>query len=487
MAGLDSNFEENSSTIDLNAHPHQPSNASYLVAELIRVKEENKKLKGMMSMMLDRCSNLKNSVFEELNKTRKREAESKRLCNSSPNGEERECSCTDHDCCKKLRQVTYKPNVSRVHVKTKDSDPNLTVKDGFQWRKYGQKVTRDNPSPRAYFKCSFAPSCPVKKKVQRSAEDESILVVTYDGRHNHPPPFGSSNMMLGSIPCSASSPSQPTTLSLDFTQLGSCNSMQMLSQQIDLPAFQHHLVEQLASFLAKDPSFTSQLAISPQKSRDSNSVDIDTSLSLVISPNSNSNSNSNHYSSKTPASDVVAETNKMTEQLIEIFSDLPNKLIDTLRRSQFGETNLSRKRSAEHFDVVSSPTSGESIEGISIVQRSVEDLSVLIVIYEGKHNHQKPSEADLTLTLLPSPTSSDSSERTLAPDLTPSDSYNFEAKFSPSVTSSIFQKLLVEQMASFLIKDPNFTAQLAIAIPERIQQYASSGNCDNIKIKELFM
>ncbi|XVF34012.1 hypothetical protein REPUB_Repub18cG0020700 [Reevesia pubescens] len=43
----------------------------------------------------------------------------------------------------------------------------------------------DNPLPIAYFKFSFAPSCSIKKKVQRSAEDSSILVATYEGEHNH--------------------------------------------------------------------------------------------------------------------------------------------------------------------------------------------------------------------------------------------------------------------------------------------------------------
>ena len=54
----------------------------------------------------------------------------------------------------------------RARAEPADADANH-LKDGYQWRKYGQKVTRDNPYPRAYFRCAYAPSCPVKKKVNK--------------------------------------------------------------------------------------------------------------------------------------------------------------------------------------------------------------------------------------------------------------------------------------------------------------------------------
>ncbi|XVF48286.1 hypothetical protein PTKIN_Ptkin03bG0177900 [Pterospermum kingtungense] len=210
----------------------------------------------------------KNSVNEAAATSKKRKAECEDYTNMIGfSGNAAESSSSDEESFKKPKDC-IKAKISRAFVRTNPSDNSLIVRDGYQWRKYGQKVTRDNPSPRAYFKCSFAPSCPVKKKVQRSAEDPSILVATYEGEHNHPrhtpaelslSPKSSANP--GSVPVSSPTKTSTPTVTLELMEpAGLSDDTKNPAQQIDAPAIQHILVQQMAASLTRDPNFTAALA-----------------------------------------------------------------------------------------------------------------------------------------------------------------------------------------------------------------------------------
>ncbi|OIW16312.1 hypothetical protein TanjilG_19028 [Lupinus angustifolius] len=58
------------------------------------------------------------------------------------------------------------------------------LEDGYRWRKYGQKAVKNSPYPRSYYRCTTQ-KCNVKKRVERSFEDPSTVITTYEGQHNH--------------------------------------------------------------------------------------------------------------------------------------------------------------------------------------------------------------------------------------------------------------------------------------------------------------
>ncbi|XP_042010284.1 probable WRKY transcription factor 20 isoform X1 [Salvia splendens] len=69
----------------------------------------------------------------------------------------------------------------------KDSSSSVsaerTSEDGYNWRKYGQKLVKGSEFPRSYYKCTY-PNCEVKKIFERSPSGH-ITEIVYKGSHDH--------------------------------------------------------------------------------------------------------------------------------------------------------------------------------------------------------------------------------------------------------------------------------------------------------------
>ncbi|CAI9787673.1 unnamed protein product [Fraxinus pennsylvanica] len=151
----------------------------------------------------DTCNSKKNvSVGEEaggINENPLTPNSAELSSSSAVGGEEESCKsnedlqkkvCEDGDeksknVNKPKQKGEKKKREPRFAFMTKSDIDNL--EDGYRWRKYGQKAVKNSPFPRSYYRCT-SQKCTVKKRIERSFQDPSVVITTYESQHNHPSP-----------------------------------------------------------------------------------------------------------------------------------------------------------------------------------------------------------------------------------------------------------------------------------------------------------
>ncbi|CAD6269616.1 unnamed protein product [Miscanthus lutarioriparius] len=106
----------------------------------------------------------------------------KRRCTGRGENGKGKCATTGRCHCSKRRKLRIKRSIKVPAISNKIAD---IPPDEYSWRKYGQKPIKGSPHPRGYYKCSSVRGCPARKHVERCVDDPAMLIVTYEGEHNH--------------------------------------------------------------------------------------------------------------------------------------------------------------------------------------------------------------------------------------------------------------------------------------------------------------
>ncbi|KAI4378596.1 hypothetical protein MLD38_016055 [Melastoma candidum] len=257
--------------------------------------------------------------------------------------------------------------------------------DGYNWRKYGQKQVKGSEYPRSYYKCTH-PSCPVKKKVERSLDGE-ITEIVYKGEHNH----------LKPQPVKRGSSSQPADPpATDGT--GQDNGNPVWSNEA-LGRAENEIETGLAgtsdfTFLGKGPLLYEHSMGEATLGQATATQDSSCGASGEDNGSKRRSSTDAKRRSKRRKSEnqseEVAEQDAQDPAVAKQNLANPDKLGDGFRWRKYGQKVVKGNPYPRSYY----RCTGTKCNVRKYVERSSDDPRSFVTTYEGKHNHEMPLKTD---------------------------------------------------------------------------------------------
>ncbi|XP_020962488.1 WRKY transcription factor 1 isoform X1 [Arachis ipaensis] len=243
-------------------------------------------------------------------------------------------------------------------------------KDGYNWRKYGQKNVKGNEFIRSYYKCTH-PNCQAKKQLEQS-NDGQITDSICIGQHNHPRPQSNITKPVGPVlPVLEEGLDKPRVANVEVEDK-SLNEHASVPQQMK---FSHSL--QITNVPAADLMKAAHSQLTTANDEVHNNDYPDSKRQRI----DDSNIEVSVADKSTCASRVVVQTSSEV--------DFVN---DGYRWRKYGQKLVKGNANPRSYYRCSSP--GCPVK--KHVERASHDSKVVITTYEGQHDHEIPPGRTVT-------------------------------------------------------------------------------------------
>ncbi|KAI8557518.1 hypothetical protein RHMOL_Rhmol04G0016700 [Rhododendron molle] len=234
--------------------------------------------------------------------------------------------------------------------------------DGYNWRKYGQKLVKGCEFPRSYYKCTH-PNCEVKKIFERSF-DGQIKEIVYKGTHDHPKPQPARRFSAGAI----------------MSNQEKTDKVSSLTAQEDKSA----LSAQMYSHI--EPNGTPEL--SPRGTNDDSVEGAAPQLNGTNDEVDDDDPFSKRRKFDTVSSDITSVVKPIREPRVVVQTTSEVDILDDgYRWRKYGQKVVRGNPNPRSY--YKCTNAGCPVR--KHVERASHDPKAVITTYEGKHNHDVPT------------------------------------------------------------------------------------------------